>query len=74
MRARAAFLRDVPAAWDAVSAEQRNTLARTLFQSVDIDDGRVITVLPEADFAPFFNMAEAGATGHEEGQPGDGCP
>jgi hypothetical protein len=34
----AAFLADLPAAWEAVSPEQRNALARLLFEEVRIKD------------------------------------
>ncbi len=50
----AAFLRDLPAAWDAANPEQRNALARLVFISVEITDDRVVAVVPQPDFAPFF--------------------
>src|SRR5207253_1137888 len=50
----AAFLRDLPAAWEAASQEQRNALARLVFQAVKITDDQVTAVLPQPDFAPFF--------------------
>src|SRR5262249_27251304 len=59
----AAFLRDLPAAWDAATPEQRNDLARLVFQSVEIADDRVVAVIPTADFAPFFNLVEDNKTG-----------
>jgi hypothetical protein len=57
----AAFLRDLPAAWDAASPEQRNTLARLVFQAVEVLDDRVVAVTPTADFAPFFNATNTDA-------------
>jgi hypothetical protein len=59
----AALLRDLPAAWDKATAEQRNDLARLVFQSVEIRDDRVVAVLPTPEFAPFFNLAEDTETG-----------
>jgi site-specific DNA recombinase len=50
----AALLRDLPAAWEAGTPEQRNALARLVFQSVEIVDDRVVAVVPQPDFAPFF--------------------
>ncbi len=54
----ASFLSNLPAAWKVASFEQRNALARVVFQEVEITDDRVTTVLPTADFAPFFNLTE----------------
>ena len=34
--------------------EQRNALARLVFESIEIEDDRVIAVVPQPDFAPFF--------------------
>ena len=58
----AALLRDLPAAWAAAAPEQRNALGRLVFHSVEITDDRVVAVVPQADFAPFF-LAQAGADG-----------
>ena len=59
----AALLRDLPAAWDRATAEQRNDLARLVFQSVEIKEDRVVAVLPTPEFAPFFNLVEETETG-----------
>ena len=53
----AAFLRDLPAAWDAATPEQRNQLARLIFASVEVRDDRVVAIEPQPDFAPFFVAA-----------------
>lgn len=50
----AAFLRDVPAAWLVATPEQRNDLARLIFQSIEVKDDRIVLVVPQPDFAPFF--------------------
>ena len=50
----AAFLRDLPAAWDAASAEQRNDLARLVFREFEVRGNRVVAVVPQPDFAPYF--------------------
>ena len=62
----AAFLRDLARAWAAATPEQRNTLVRLVFQSVEIVDDRVVTVVPQPDFAPFF-VAQAAAEGMLDG-------
>ncbi len=50
----AAFLSDLPLAWKQASQEQRNRLARLLFQSLVIKDNRVEAFTPQPDFAGFF--------------------
>ncbi len=52
----AAFLGDLPAAWRAADDEQRNALARLLFQEVRIKDDWVVAVVPQPSFAPFFDL------------------
>jgi hypothetical protein len=54
----AAFLSDLPAAWADATPEQRNALARLIFQKVEIEDDCVTAVVPQPDFAPFFALAE----------------
>ena len=66
----AAFLRDLPAAWNAATPEQRNDLARLVFQSVEIASDRVLAVVPQPDFAPFF-VAHAR---NDEGRPVEAAP
>ncbi len=50
----AAFLADLPSAWAAPNHEQRNRLARLLFEAVEIKDERVVAITPRPEFAPFF--------------------
>jgi len=50
----AAFLSDLPLAWNQATQEQRNRLARLMFDSVEIKDRRVTAVMPRPEFAPFF--------------------
>ena len=38
----------------AASPEQRNALARLVFESIEIEDDRVTAVVPQPEFAPFF--------------------
>jgi hypothetical protein len=63
----ATFLRDLPAAWDAATPERRNALARLVFQSVRVTDGRATAILPTPDFAPFFNAGNNNAAPDNEG-------
>ena len=66
LRQAAAYLRHLPAAWSAASAEQRDALTRLVFRSVEITDGAVTAVMAEADFAPFF-LQEAVMAGRRDG-------
>jgi hypothetical protein len=66
-----AFLRDLPAAWAAATPEQRNALARTVFQAVEIRDDLVTAVVPQPEFAPLFNLL---GTGRDQGGNGEGQP
>ena len=50
------FLSNFPEAWDIASQEQRNRLARCLFQEVWIRDKAVIAVRPQPELKPFFDM------------------
>ncbi len=50
----ATLLRDLAAMWRQATQEERNTLARLAFQSVEIKDDRVAAIVPTPDFAPFF--------------------
>ncbi|MDP9356641.1 MAG: recombinase family protein [Chloroflexota bacterium] len=63
----AAFLRDLPAAWEAATAEERNDLARLVFASVEVVDDRVVAVVPQRDFAPFFLAEGRDDPGPENG-------
>ena len=52
----ARFLDDVPAAWEAATQEQRNTLARTLFDEAWMKDQTVVAVKPQPELEPFFRL------------------
>jgi hypothetical protein len=52
----AQFLADVPAAWRAATQEQRNKLARTLFDQVWLEDKTVVAVKPRPELEPFFRL------------------
>ncbi|MCH8899197.1 MAG: recombinase family protein, partial [Acidobacteria bacterium] len=52
----AEFLADVPAAWMAATQEQRNKLARTLFDEVWLRDKEVVAVKPRRELDPFFRL------------------
>jgi hypothetical protein len=52
------FLFNVADAWRAATQEQRNKLARTLFEEIRIDSGgKVVAVKPKAEFEPFFKLS-----------------
>ncbi len=50
----AAFLRDLPAAWDAATPKERNARASLVFRAVEIKDDHVEAIIGQPDFAPFF--------------------
>ncbi len=52
----ARFLADVPAAWAAATPEQRNKLARCLFDQVWLKDKQVVAVKPLSELEPFFRL------------------
>jgi hypothetical protein len=52
----ARFLADVPAAWAAATPEQRNKLARCLFDQVWLKDKEVVAVKPLPELEPFFRL------------------
>jgi hypothetical protein len=52
----AEFLTNIGEAWRAASAEQKNKLARTLFQEIWIKDNQVVAVKPQPELEPFFEF------------------
>jgi site-specific DNA recombinase len=50
------FLVNVAEAWDEAKQEQRNKLARCLFQEVWVKDKQVLAVRPQPELAPFFKL------------------
>ena len=50
----AGFLADVPAAWQTATLEQRNKLARVLFDEIWLKDKEVVFVKPRPELDPFF--------------------
>ena len=52
----AEFLTNIGEAWRAASAEQKNKLARTLFQEIWIKDNQVVAVKPQPELEPFFEL------------------
>ncbi|MEA2582142.1 MAG: site-specific recombinase, partial [Thermomicrobiales bacterium] len=62
----AALLRSFPAAWATAPQEQRNDLAKMVFRSVEIKDDRVLAVVPQPEFAPFFVIG-GNETGRSDG-------
>ena len=56
----AQFLRDVASGWSEASQKQRNKLARSLFESVWIEDQGVLGVTPRPELKPFFELQYAG--------------
>ena len=52
----ASFLKDVALAWEVADYEQRNRLARCLFEEIWVRDKKVIAVKPRGEFEPFFRL------------------
>ncbi len=52
----ASFLKDISMAWQQANQQQRNRLARQLFEAVWIQDQRVLAVTPSSEFKPFFDL------------------
>lgn len=52
----AEFLSSVAKAWKEANQEQRNKLARTLFQEIWIKNKQIAAVKPQPEFEPFFKL------------------
>lgn len=50
------YLANVATAWREASQEQRNKLAKTLFEEIWVEDKRVVAVKPRPEFEPFFKL------------------
>jgi len=56
MKTLALFLADVPAAWQAATPEQKNKLARCLYDEVWVQDKKVIGVKARPELEAFFQL------------------
>ena len=52
----AELVKDIASAWRKASQENRNKLAKMLFKEIKVEDKRVVSVRPQMDFEPFFNL------------------
>ena len=52
----AEFLANIPAAWETATQEQRNRLAKALFDQVWLRDKAVVAVKPRLELEPFFAL------------------
>ena len=52
------YLLNAAEAWEDADAEQRNRLARALFEAVVIRDGHIAAVRPRPEFQPYFVLAQ----------------
>ena len=50
------FLANVADGWKEAAQEQRNRLARALFEKIEIEDNKVIFVKPRPELEPFFKI------------------
>lgn len=53
----AELLRSVASAWRVADQEQRNRIARQLFEEIWVEDKRVIAVRPRPELEPFFELS-----------------
>ena len=47
---------NVADAWKQATQEQRNKLARSLFEQIQIEDNKVLSVKPRPELEPFFKI------------------
>ena len=50
------FLANVADAWRGANQEQRNKLAKRLFEEILIEDEKIVDVKPRPDLEPFFKL------------------
>ena len=62
------FLENVATAWEKGTDEQKNRLARQMFDVVWTSDEKVVAVRPRAELRPFFQVSEYC---QEKSLPGD---
>ena len=53
-----AFLTDVGLAWERATEEQRNRLARQLFETIWIRNRQIVSVRPRPELRAFFRISE----------------
>jgi hypothetical protein len=53
----AEFLKNVAKAWQEANQEQRNKVARQLFDEIWVKDKEVIAVEPRPELKPFFQLS-----------------
>ena len=56
----ALFLKDISEVWKQADEQQRNRLAKQLFDIVWIKDKKVLAVTPRPEFKPFFDLQYEG--------------
>ena len=64
------FLDSVADAWKEATQEQRNRLAKSLFEEIIIEDNKVISVKPTTELEPFFELNLECHTRDIAGDPG----
>ena len=52
----AGFLANVAQSWEEATGEQRNKIARSLFQEIWVKDKQVVAVRPQPELEPFFQL------------------
>ncbi len=66
------FLQNVGEAWKQANQEQRNKLAKTLFESIRIENTKIKGVTPQIEYTPLFvlNNLECQGSGRKYGSDG----
>ena len=52
----AQFLANVAEAWDEANQEQRNKIAKILFEQILVENNKVVAVKPRPELEPFFKL------------------
>jgi site-specific DNA recombinase len=66
----ASYLQNVGEAWRSATQEQRNKLAKTLFESIRIEDRTIKGVTPQIEFTPLLVLNHLNKDFHPECQGG----
>jgi site-specific DNA recombinase len=53
----ASYIQDLSQAWRDADHEQRNRLAKTLFESIRVEDGRIMGITPANEFTPLLVLS-----------------
>ena len=52
------FLSNVANTWEVANQEQRNKLARSIFEEMHIESNRIVLIRPKPELEPFFELKQ----------------